>query len=70
MLKLLLWKYVTTVKIAKNVKDFTPSKLKSKKNGFLAFNKHVKYWDIRDPEFNETNREFEVRSIRDSTSRM
>ena len=58
------------MKIAKNVKDFTVSKLKSKKKGFLTFNKHIKYWDIRDPKFNKTNREFEVRPIRDPTFRM
>ena len=39
---------------------------KKKKNGFQTYNKHIKYWDIRDPKFNERNRNFEIRPIRDS----
>ena len=71
MLKLLLWNYVTTVKIAKNVKDFTLSKLNWKKRVFGHLtNILIKYWDIRDPEFNETNREFEARAIRVPTFKM
>ena len=33
-------------------------------------NKHIKYWDIRDPKFNKTNKELEVRPIRIPKFRM
>ena len=53
------------------MKDFTLSNLNSKKKkGFQTYNKHIKSWDIRDPKFNERNRNFEIRPIRDSKFRM
>ena len=70
-LKWILKKFVGTVKTVKNVNDFTLSNLnQKKKNGFQTYNKHIKYWDIRDPKFNERNRNFEIRPIRDSKFRM
>ena len=41
-----------------------------KKKGFQTYKKHIKYWDIRDLKFNERNRNFEIRPIRDSKFRM
>ena len=57
-------------KNCKNCKGFYSIKTEIGKKGFLTFNKHIKYWDIRDPEFIKTNREFEVRPFRDPTFRM
>ena len=66
ILKWILKKFVGTVKTVKNMKDFTLSNLNSKKKVFQTYNKHIKYQDIRDPKFNERNRNFEIRPIRDS----
>ena len=30
------------------------------KKGFLTYNNHIKYWAMRDPNFNEGNRNFEI----------
>ena len=57
-------------KNCKKCKRFCSIKTKLEKKGFFTINKQIKYWDIRDPGFNETNREFEVRPIRHPTFRM
>ena len=57
-------------KNCKKCKRFYSIKTELEKKGFWTFNKHIKYWDIRDPEFNETNREFEARAIRVPTFKM
>ena len=54
----LKWKvkeFVGTVKTVKSVNHFTLSNLNSKKKKkvFQTYSKHIKYWDIRDPIFNE-----------------
>ena len=55
MLKLMLRKFVGTVKIVRS--EF-------KKKGFSMFNKVIKYWDVRDHE------QFEIRPIRDPSFRL
>ena len=50
--------------------NFTLPNLNKKKKDFQTYNKHIKYSDIRDPKFNERNRNFEIRPIRDSKFRM
>ena len=65
-----LMKVCDYCKNCKKCKRFYSIKTEIGKKGFLTFNKHIKYWDIRDPEFIKTNREFEVRPFRDPTFRM
>ena len=60
MLKLMLKRNVTNVKAAKNAINFTLSNLNLKKKGLFTFNKQIKYWDVKDPEFNQSNRNFKV----------
>ena len=57
-------------KNCKKCKRFYSIKSKLVKMEFFTFNKHIQCWDVRNPEFNETNREFEVRPIRDPTFRI
>ena len=52
MLKLMLKRNVSNVKAAKNAINFTLSNLNLKKKGLFTFNKQIKYWDVKDPEFN------------------
>ena len=54
----------------KKCKIFYSIKTELEKKGFSTFNKHIKYWDVRNPAFNKTIREFEVRPIRNPTFRM
>ena len=54
----------------KKYKRFYSFKTELVKKGFWTFSKHIKYWDIRVPEFKETNREFEASAIRDPTFKM
>ena len=63
MLKLMLRKFVGTVKIVKSVRDSTLLGLNSKKS-FSRFNNGIKYWDVRD------HKQFEIRPIRDHRFRM
>ena len=64
MLKLMLRKFVGTVRIVRSARDSTLLGLNSKKKGFSTFNKGIKYWDVRDHE------QFEIRPIRDPSFRM
>ena len=52
-------------KNCKKCKRFYSIKTELEKKGFFTFNKQIKYWNVRDPESNKTNRKFEVRPIRD-----
>ena len=63
MLKLMLGKFVGTVKSVRSAKDSTLLGLNSKK-GFSTFNKGIKYWDVRG------QKQFEIRPIRDHRFRM
>ena len=54
----------------KQCEKFYPIRSESKRKDFWTFNKYIKYWDVRDPSFNESNRKFEIRPIRDSRFRM
>ena len=63
MLKLMLRKFVGTIKIVKSVRDSTLLGLNSKKS-FSTFNNGIKYWDVRD------HKQFEIRPIRDHRFRM
>ena len=54
-------------KNCKKCKRFCSIKTELEENCFFTFNKQIKYWDIRDPTFSKTNREFEVKPIRDLT---
>ena len=45
-------------KNCKNCKRFYSIKTELEKKDFWTFSKYIKYWDIRDPEFNEINRDF------------
>ena len=54
----------------KQCEKFYSLRSEFKQKGFWTFNKHTKYWDVRDPSFNESNRKFEIRPIRDSRFRM
>ena len=66
MKKLTLLNCVITARTVKNVKDFTFEFRK----GFWTFNKGIKYWDVRDPKFNERKKEFEIIPIRNPTFRI
>ena len=57
LMKLMLKKFVGTVKIVRSVRDSIRSEFKKK--GFSTFNKGIKYWDVRDHE------QFEIKPIRD-----
>ena len=64
MLKMMLRKFVGTVKIVRVVRGFTLLGLNWKKKGFSMFNKDIKYWDVRDCE------QFKIRPIWDPTFQM
>ena len=63
MLKLILRKFVGTVKIVRSVRDSTLLGLNSKRRVFQRLTK-IKYCDVRDHE------QFEIRPIRDPSFRM
>ena len=57
-------------KSCKKYDKFYSVKSDLEKMGFFTFNKQIKYWDVKDPEFHQSNRNFEVRPIRDPRFRM
>ena len=57
-------------KNCKKCERFFSIKSELKKKAFQTYSKHIRYWDIRDPKFNERNRNFEIRPIMDSKFRM
>ena len=57
-------------KSCKKCDKFYSIKSELEKKGFFTFNKQIKYWGVKDPEFNQSNRKFEVTPIRDPRFRM
>ena len=57
-------------KSCKKCDKFYSIKSELEKKGFFTFNKQINYWGVKDPEFNQSNRKFEVTPIRDPRFRM
>ena len=61
---------IDVIKAAKKSGKFYSIKSELEKKGLFTFNKQIKYWGVKDPEFNQSNRKFEVTPIRDPRFRM
>ena len=73
---LLSYEEIDVIKLCRYCKNcekcerFYSIKSEFRKKGFWTFNKGMKYWDLRDPKFNERNKKIEIIPIRDPTFTM
>ena len=57
-------------KKCKQCERFYAIKSEFEKKAFSTFNKNIRYWDVKDPIFNEESKKFRIISVRDQKFRM
>ena len=70
MKKMSLLENVIIVIVANKCERFYSIRSELKRKDYWTFHKRIKYWDVYDPSYNETNRKFENKPIRDPLFRM